>query len=306
MSEDQTALMKMLDELPIEELATISTDNFSPEEDGQRVPSFEGRFKVVKVKNDSQTFEVDDELVKELRGVIVEFHTTKTFYIESYEASGGGQRPDCYSNDSVTPKDDSGAKQSDRCSTCQRNKFYPDPDPKRANKKKKDCRDTITLYIWNPREERPLLLRVSTMNRKVVSAFIKRLSEKGIAKELISCEFSLFKDTETADVPFSGLTITPRGTILQMVPFFKMPENKEHALNWFSEQQIATLTPKMIVDRISQFKKDHEELFETEGAAAGAAAEAETYVKPEAAKQQEKPQTQPDIDYDVDDNEPPF
>lgn len=285
MSEEENAIVEALDKLPMENLDGYSNDYFSPEEDSNRVPSFEGRFHIIKAINDTDAlaFSFQDELVKDVLGVIVEFHLTKSWYERSFEASGGGNRPDCYSNDSISPLPDSPKKQAEKCALCERNKFKP--DPKKENKKMKDCRDTITLYIWNPRFDRPLLLRVSTMNRKRVSDFIKSLAEKRVAKELITCRFTLFKDTQTADVPFCGLKITPVGTVPQMVEFFQDPKNKEAALNSFSEEQLKVLTPKMIVERIASFKAENAELFETQGAIAGAEADKEPATKSDAPPQ---------------------
>lgn len=275
MSEEENAIIEALDNLPMEELGKYSNDYFDPEDDSKRVPSFEGRFHIIKAVNDTSAlaFSFQDSLVKEVLGVIVEFHLTKSWYEVDFEKSGGGNRPDCYSNNSVSPLADSPKKQAEKCALCERNKFRP--DPKKEGKNMKECRDTITLYIWNPRFDRPLLLRVSTMNRKRVSDFIKTLAEKGVAKELITCRFTLFKDSETSDVPFCGLKITPVGTVPQMVQFFKAPENKEAALNSFTEDELKVLTPKMIVERIAAFKTENAELFETEGAIAGAEADKE-------------------------------
>lgn len=274
MSEEENAIVEALDNLPMEDLEGYSTEYFNPEDDSKRVPSFEGRFHVIKTVNDTNalTFSFQDNLAKEVLGVVVEFHLTKTWYEKSFEQSGGGNRPDCYSNDSVTPRPDSAKKQAEKCALCKRNQFMP--DPKKEGKKMKECRDTITLYIWNPKFDRPLLLRVSTMNRKRISDFIKKLGEKGVAKELITCKFTLFKDSVTSDVPFCGLKITPIATVPQMVGFFKDPANREVALNHFTEEELKVLTPKMIVERIVAFKTENAELFETEGAAAGAEAEA--------------------------------
>lgn len=285
MSDEQNALVAALDKLPAHEMQQYSEQYFDPEDDANRVPSFDGRFFIAKVKNDSQRFDFMDNLHEEMSGVIVDFHLTKTWYQVGFDESGGGNKPDCYSNDSITPLADSPKKQADKCALCLQNKFIP--DQKRPGKKKKECRDTITLYIWNPRFDRPVLLRVSTMNRKRVSDFIKGLGERKIAKELVAVKLSLFKDSETADVAFSGLKITPFATVMQMIPFFQEKEHEEFALQWFAADQIKKLTPKMLVERIVQFKDDNKELFETEGAVAGAEAEKEV-AKP-AEKHADKP-----------------
>lgn len=290
MSDESKEIVAALDNLPMEDLSDMSGEYFDPRGDAERMPSFDGRFRVVKILhvvkilNDAYKFSFQDELFDKINGVIVEFHLTKTWYEVPYERSGGGNRPDCYSNDSIVPLPDSPKKQAEKCALCPRNQSKPDPD--REGKKMKECRDTITLYIWNPRHDRPTLMRISTMNRKRVSDFVKMLAEKGIAKELITCEFSLFKDTQTASVPFAGIKITPKATVPQMLGWFKEEGNRDAALQNFSEKELENLTPKMIVQKIAEFKAANAELFETQGVIAGAEAE-----KPES-EPQDQPQAQ--------------
>jgi len=294
MSEEQNALMQSLDSLPMGDLKGYSEEYFDSNEDARRVPSFDGKFLIVKVLNDTQLFSFMNEHHEDFTGVIVEFHLTKSWYEKAFALSGGGNRPDCYSNDSIVPRSDSSKKQSDKCALCPRNQF--EPDPTREGKKKKDCSDTITLYIWNPRFDKPLLLKVSTMNRKRISDFIKMIGEKGIAKELIVCKFSLFKDNETASIEFSGLKLQAIGSVPNMTEFFA--DNEEERQTWFGKTE--PVTSKMIVERIVQFKNENDELFTTEGAIVSAGVD-----KSSDGGQTEPPQAGPDLP-DDETGEPPF
>lgn len=302
MSNEQNAIEAKLDGLPMEDLSGYSEKYFNSEEDSRRVPTFDSRFLIIKIKNQSQVFEFQDQLHDDFTGVIIDFHLNKTWYEQSFLESGGGNRPDCYSNDSVTPLTDSPRKQAKKCALCPKNQW--EKDPTREGKKKKDCSDSITLYLWNPRFELPLLLRVSTMNRSRVSDFIKLLASRKIAKEVIVCKFTLFEDKETGSVPFSGLEIDIAGTVPQMVEHLKEEGKREVALNWFTEAEIAKLTPRMIVERIAQFKNENAELFETQGALASAESN-----KPSSNESREESRPGDSTDDGVGDNggnEPPF
>ena len=245
---DADALAK-LDELPIDgELTKISGEVFDSKNDLKHLPNFAARLTIIRILNDSQLFEIDGTKAKEIRGVIVELQNTKTCWEKGYDQSGGGKKPICFSNDGIYPHSNSIHPQADRCAACARNKFYDDPDPERRGKKKKDCRDTITMYLYNPKEELPLLIRASTMNRKPVADYIKALAKKGYAKEMVITKFTLVKDNETAKIEFSGLRLEVLATIKSLIDFYK-EENGE------------VLNVQQVAQRIKQFKDDNEESF---------------------------------------------
>lgn len=254
-SNDEKALIASLDALPLAELQGLSEKHFDAEGDAERAPKFGSRFIIAKTLNDSQMFEVDGEKVDKIRGVIAEFQNTKTWYEKPLgSGNAGGHRPDCWSVDGIKPHSNvhPAMVQNDKCATCKKNQFYPDPDPKKAGKKKKDCRDTLTLYLWHPAYDLPILYRASTMNRKAVSDFLRLIAEKKIAKEMLVVELTLFKDSQSADVVFSGLKISVIGSLSYVQKYYSSKGEN--------------LTNDQIAMKIVEFKSQFAEVIDTEGA----------------------------------------
>ena len=257
---DADALAK-LDELPVDgELAKISESLFNSRGDVAKLPNLGGRLKIIKILNDSQLFDIEGNKVDQVIGVIIEIQPTKTWFERDYDQSGGGERPLCFSNDGILPHSDSDQQQADNCAACPRNKFYDDPTPGREGKKKKDCRDTITMYLYSPKEDLPLLLRASTMNRKSVIEYVQALAERKLAKEMVITRFTLVKDNQTADIEFSGLRLEAADTIQALVKFFKETHGEQ-------------LSVRDIAKRIRDFKSIHAEAFNS---SAGATAKSTT------------------------------
>ncbi len=67
---EQQALASSLDNLPMEDLDTYSEKYFDKDSDAKRVPSFGGRFLIVKINNETQLFEFLGKAHDNLTGVI--------------------------------------------------------------------------------------------------------------------------------------------------------------------------------------------------------------------------------------------
>lgn len=273
--------LALLDNLPaLDDLSGMSTELFDPEADSEAADKAisEKRFVIFKVKNGTQHFQIidltgEEKLVKKFWGVLVHFNNTKQFWKKQF-GTGAATAPDCWSNDAEAPHSTCAEPQSKSCAICPHNKMIKRDD----GSKVKPCRDTLTMFIWKPDYELPILLRASTMNRNVVGQFIKACSDrpKPIAKETLICEFTLEETTNKSGTPYDALRITVNKTILDLAKAMKT-------------------TPHEIAERIKKFKLEHAESFDV-AAMEGDEEKAEVATsgpKAESPKPQQKALTAP-------------
>lgn len=246
---NESTELALLDNLPsLDDLSGMSTELFDPDADSEAADKAitEKRFFVFKVKNGTQHFQVidlngEEKLVKKFWGILVHFNNTKQFWKKTY-GTGAATAPDCWSNDAEIPHPNCAEPQAKSCALCPHNKLVKRED----GSKMKPCRDTLTMFIWKPDYELPILLRASTMNRNVVGQFIKACSDrpKPIAKETLICEFSLVETQNKAGTKYDALKIDVTKTILDLAKAMKK-------------------TPREVADAIAAFKVAHAESFES-------------------------------------------
>lgn len=250
MAERETSLTVSTKQDTLGELRNANDVFGKPDEDKERAPQFEKRIYLIKKINNAQMFEGEDpesgERVRtnEVRGVLIHFNATRSWWEKSLDDGGGGQAPDCHSVDGIRPLDSSPKKQCDTCAACPRNKFIKDDKGKTT----KECSDKVELFLWHPKFGLPLFYRVSTMNRPVITDFINWCAKQGIRKEFFTLKLTLAPTKNKAGVAYDQLKIEVTGDIRDLTQWYKQAEGVE--IPW---QDIA--------DQLQSFKEDNAETF---------------------------------------------
>lgn len=273
MADRETALVVSANSGSLAELKKANEVFGKPEEDKERAPQFEKRIFLIKTLNNAQMFECEDpakpggEKVRanEVRGVLVHFNATRSWWEKDIDSGGGGNAPDCHSIDGIRPLKDSPKKQCDTCSACPRNKFVKDENGKSS----KDCSDKIELFLWHPKYELPLFYRVSTMNRPVITDFINWCAKEGVRKEFFTLRLTLTKTKNKGGVEYDKLNVEVTGDIRDLVQWYKKTEDVD-------------LTWQAIADQLQIFKDENSETF-------GMALGEENAIPPAAADAASKP-----------------
>lgn len=117
-----------------------------------------------------------DEPATYIDTVILNIQKAKTYYAEGY-VDGSDGKPDCFSNDGVTPDASVETKQCSTCALCPHNVWGSGTNDKGEATKGKACSDVQRVAV-NIND--PMLLRVPPASLKNLAEMSKQLSKKGV------------------------------------------------------------------------------------------------------------------------------
>lgn len=137
--------------------------------------------------------------VKDLEGIIVHWKTTRSYWSESYDDSGGGTPPECSSEDCVVGYGTPGGL----CVACPLSKFGT------ARKGGgQACRQMQLLFLVRESDHLPIVMVVPPSSLKEVKQYFLRLSMSGIAYHDVVTRLSLKKATNKGGLVYSAILPT--------------------------------------------------------------------------------------------------
>ena len=153
--------------------------------------------------------------------MIVMHRTGRTYWEKSFEETGGGTSPDCYSVDGQTGIGAPGGP----CSACPMNRFSGDPP-------RKQCREVKNLVVAGSDRLMPLVIRASPGSLKPVGAYFRRLINDRRRHYEVVTRFSLSVARNGRGLQYSAIAC-----------------------------RMLALLPKELADRFVEVKLHFEELF---------------------------------------------
>lgn len=128
------------------------------------------------------------EETKELTGIIIFQKTTRAFWKDSFEDSGGGTPPDCSSDDGRTGTGEPGGD----CGPCPHNQFGSD------GKKGKGCKECRILFMLFPENLLPVVVSVPPSSLKAMKKFMLRMTSKNVPywKCIVKLELNRTKNSD--------------------------------------------------------------------------------------------------------------
>ena len=110
--------------------------------------------------------------------VAVNPNKSKVFYDKGFE-EGSVAKPNCYSNDGISPAADAEDPQSNKCATCPHNQWGSRITDNGG--KGKACADSMRLAIASPDQiNDPMLLRVPAASLKTLGQYGAQLAKRGV------------------------------------------------------------------------------------------------------------------------------
>lgn len=121
-----------------------------------------------------------DEPASYIEVVILNIQKSKTFYAEGY-TDGSEDKPDCFSNDGITPDSSVTDKQCETCALCPHNAWGSGKNDKGEATAGKACSDVQRLAIAAPGNmDDPMMLRVPPASLKNLAEMSKKLSKHNV------------------------------------------------------------------------------------------------------------------------------
>jgi hypothetical protein len=161
------------------------------------------RLPQINIVHQGQLFVFPDESqLKEFEGIILDTNRINAWWEESYDATGGGTPPDCFSMNGITPDLNCNMPQAPSCAECEKNKFGSDDGGKGRGKA---CKNMKRVHIMLENEMLPYRLTLPPSNLKAIDMFISLLVSKGLPYQLVVTNFMLKKAQNKDGIVFSEI-----------------------------------------------------------------------------------------------------
>lgn len=131
------------------------------------------------------------EPAQEISGVVLYHHPMQSYYQKQY--SGGNEKPDCYSLDTVTGVGTPGGE----CASCLLNRFGTGANGSKA------CKEKHRIYLLRENEIFPIMLDLPTGSVRDFGIYLRRLLSRGLYSTDVITRFSLKKAVNSTGVVFS-------------------------------------------------------------------------------------------------------
>jgi len=157
------------------------------------------RLPQISIVHQAQLFTFPDETqLKEFEGIILDTNRINAWWEQSYDETGGGTPPDCFSMNGVEPDLNCNMPQAKRCAECEKNKFGSDG-------RGKACKNMKRVHIMLEDEMLPLRLTLPPSNLKAIDMYISLLTSKGMPYQLVVTNFKLKKTQNKDGIAFSEI-----------------------------------------------------------------------------------------------------
>lgn len=133
---------------------------------------------------------------KDLVGVIVHWREPRSYWRESFDATGGGTPPDCSSDDGVTGNGDPGGD----CATCPLSKFGSS-----EKGRGQACRQSRLLFLLRENDRLPIVVVAPPSSLKGLSKFFLRLAGAGLKYHDVVVRLSLTKTKNKDGIAYAEI-----------------------------------------------------------------------------------------------------
>lgn len=125
---------------------------------------------------------------KELRGVVIAWRDARSFWRESFDATGGGTPPDCSSDDGISGQGDPGGD----CAVCPLSQFESEMRNGKPGRGQA-CKQTRLLFVVREGDMLPILVVVPPSSLAVMRKFFLRLASSAVPFYGVVTELTLSK-----------------------------------------------------------------------------------------------------------------
>ena len=148
-----------------------------------------------------------DKLQKELLGVIVFTQTTRTYWIESFDDTGGGAPPDCYSPDGVTGIGMMADQVKDgMCGNCPMSQFADDGSGC-------PCKEGRLIFMIMQDEILPTVIKAPVMSLKGAKKYLTGLTSRIQKVHSVYTRLTLAVDRNKKGIEYSKIIFEKVGDV---------------------------------------------------------------------------------------------
>ena len=166
------------------------------------------RLPQIGIVHQAQLFTMPDEAqVKEFEGIILDTNRINAWWEISFDESGGGTPPDCFSMNGIEPDLGCSNVQAPRCSECEKNQFGSDSGSGGEARRGKACKNMKRVHVILKGEMLPHRLTLPPSNLKAIDIYISLLTSKGVPYQLVIASFKLKKVQNKDGIGYSEVDL---------------------------------------------------------------------------------------------------
>lgn len=166
------------------------------------------RLPQVGIVHRAELFTLPDETqIKEFEGIVLDTNRINAWWKVSYDDSGGGTPPDCFSMNGIEPDMGCEDVQAEKCLECVMNQFGSDTSSIGEAKRGKACKNMKRVHIILEGEMLPHRLTLPPSNLKAIDMYISLLTSKGIPYQLVMTMFKLKKAQNKDGIAYSEIVL---------------------------------------------------------------------------------------------------
>ncbi len=166
------------------------------------------RLPQISILHQAEMFEMPDETkVDEFVGIILDSNSVNAYWIESFDDTGGGVPPDCWSMNAIDPGPEVESPGSDLCARCDKNKFKSDGGRGKA------CKNIKRVHIILPDQFLPFRLPLPPTSLSVFETFSYMMVSGGLESFDAVVRFSLVEDKNNDGIAYSKIKLSRIGLV---------------------------------------------------------------------------------------------
>jgi len=164
------------------------------------------RLPMIGIAHQAQLYIMPDESkIPEFEGIILDTNRINAWWEKSFDETGGGTPPDCFSMNGIDCDQNSNMPQSQLCRDCEKNKFGSAVEKDGSKGKGKACKNMKRVHIVLEGEMLPHRMTLPPSSLKAIDDYISRLTSKGLPYQLVNTTFKLKEAKNTVGIKYSEL-----------------------------------------------------------------------------------------------------
>ena len=176
-----------------------------------------------------------DQASKEIVGVIVSWKETRRYWEDSYASTGGGEPPDCYSDDGLIGVGTPGGT----CSKCPMAEFGTATDDKGKPGAGQACQQVRVIAVLGTDDFIPILLNLPPTSLKGIRSYFLGLTRRGIPLYGAVTKFTLKSEKSKGG---------QKVAIVEATMVEKLADDERKVMASYTKEIKSKLTPARVAD----------------------------------------------------------
>jgi hypothetical protein len=140
----------------------------------------------------------------EFKAVILDMNRINAWWEVSFDKSGGGTPPQCFSMDGITSDPNCEARQHNTCHDCPMNVYKSDPDGGAG----KACKNMKRVHLMVEGSLLPYRMTIPPSNLRAVDLYVSMLTSQGVPYQLVKTQFALKAAKNKSGIVYSEVDLT--------------------------------------------------------------------------------------------------